>query len=158
MEDELWPPVNPTKATSRPMCFSVHGAYHAMVRRLQTAMRDIGVGPSDAFVLISLSHNPLSPPADLRLALGLHRSTLLSILDRLERRGMIVRSRSTFDGRRFELRLTNSGQRAADQASVVVDDLEEELRLFISPQQRGAAAEAFGSMVAVSRPDRPLDV
>lgn len=128
-----------------------------MMRRLQVVVRDVGLGPSEAFVLIQLARNPMSPPSELRRRLGLRRSTLSSILDRLERDGLISRERSTFDGRRFELSLTNAGVMASEQAEVLVADLEDELRSYISPAQRRSAAEAFAAMTAASRPDGLLD-
>ena len=43
-------------------------------------------------------------------ALGMDRATMMSIVDRLEERSLVVRKRSTTDRRRQELYLTPGGQ------------------------------------------------
>ena len=158
MEEEIWPRDREPAVRPPRLCFSIHGAYHAMMHRLHVVVREVSLGPSEAFVLMQLARNPMSPPSELRQRLGLRRSTLSSILDRLESAGLLTRERSTFDGRRFELQLTAAGQTAADHADELVGDLEDEVAMFISPTQRRAAAEAFLAMIAASRPDGILDV
>jgi DNA-binding MarR family transcriptional regulator len=81
---------------------------------------------------------------------------LSSLLDRLERDGLINRPPSSFNGQRFELELTNSGRVAADIADLVIAAVEEELATYTSLAERRAARAVFDACVAIDRPDRPI--
>lgn len=108
-EFDAWPPERPGRRSDPSICRSVHGAYHALERRLQIATSEHGLGTSEAMVLAYLLRQPGCAAAVVRHALGLHRSTLSSLLDRLERRGLVLRAHSSFDGRRHEIHLTPRG-------------------------------------------------
>lgn len=53
-------------------------------------------------------------------ALGIDRSTLVPILDRLQARGLLVRRRSPTDGRTHALMLTPSGNKALGRFTTLV--------------------------------------
>jgi DNA-binding MarR family transcriptional regulator len=94
----------------------------------------------------------------VRHALGLHRSTLSSLLDRLEGQGLIRRSHSAFDGRRLEIDLTPAGNIAAAIAEDVIRNVEEELSELTSVSERRSAQAVFAACVAITRPGGVLDV
>jgi DNA-binding MarR family transcriptional regulator len=154
---DWWPPERPGRKPDPSVCRSVHGAYHALARRLQWAMRDHGLGTSEAMVLAFLLSNNGCAAAVIRHGLGLHRSTLSSLLDRLEALGLIVRTRSAFDGRRLEVDLTSLGTIAAEIATAVIRDVEAELAEFTSPGQRRGADAVFAACLAITRSDGVMD-
>lgn len=158
--DELdaWPPERLGLRRDPSICRSVHGAYHALGQRLQIAMRDHGLGTSEAMVLAYLLSQQGCAAALVRHALGLHRSTLSSLLDRLEGQGLIRRSHSAFDGRRLEIDLTPAGRIAAAIAEDVIRNVEEELAEFTSASQRRGAEAVFAACVAINRPGGVLDL
>src|SRR3981081_260823 len=96
--------------------------------------------------------------AVVRHGLGLHRSTLSSLLDRLGTKGLIHRSASSFDGRRLEIDLTVAGQIAAAIAEAVIHDVEAELAEFTSVAQRRGAEAVFAASVAINRPGGVIDL
>jgi DNA-binding MarR family transcriptional regulator len=157
-EFDAWPPERPGRRTDPSICRSVHGAYHALSRRLQIATREHGLGTSEALVLAYLLREPGCAAAVVRHALGLHRSTLSSILDRLESKSLIRRSHSAFDGRRLEIDLTSAGQIAAAIAEQVIWDVEAELAEFTSAAQRRGAESVFAASIAINRPGGILDL
>jgi DNA-binding MarR family transcriptional regulator len=108
-------------------------------------------------VLAYLLRQPRCAAAVVRHALGLHRSTLSSLLDRLERKGLVRRPRSTFDGRRLEIDLTPAGNIAAAIAEAVIGDVEAELEEYASPTQRRGAEAVFAACIAINRPGDVLD-
>jgi DNA-binding MarR family transcriptional regulator len=109
-------------------------------------------------VLAYLLRQPGCAAALVRHALGLHRSTLSSVLDRLERKGLIRRAHSSFDGRRLEINLTPAGTIAAAIAEDVIRDVEAELAEFTSASQRRGAESVFAACVAIMRPGGVLDL
>jgi DNA-binding MarR family transcriptional regulator len=163
MEDDefpdIWPPERRRNPRTDPsVCPSVHGAYHAMTRRLNAMMRDHGLDASEALVLAHLRLNPGVAAAVIRHALGFHRSTLSSILERLEREGLITRPRSSWDGRRVEIDLTRAGTLQAEIVDVLIETVEEEIRIFTSKADRRGADSVYAAFVAISRPDGKLDL
>jgi DNA-binding MarR family transcriptional regulator len=154
-EDDDWPPLRSSPIDVR-VIGSVHGAYQAMKRRLEVATREHGLDACEALVLAAIWKEPGCAPLDVRRRLGFHRSTLSSLLDRLERDGLINRPTSGFNGQRFELELTNSGRIAADVADLVIAAVEEELATYTSLAERRAALAVFEACVAIDRPGRPI--
>jgi DNA-binding MarR family transcriptional regulator len=157
LDEELSP--GPIPALEVSIIRSIHGAYHALNQRLTSASRTEGLGAAEAIVLAELRRNPGCTSLEARRELGFHRSTFSSVLDRLERAGMIERARNGYDGRRYEIHLTTSGQVRADGAREALGQVEQELRGYTTwTDRRGARAvfEACGA-VAVGDPDDFFD-
>jgi len=107
-------------------------------------------------VLSAILRDPMCAPLSVRQRLGIHRSTLTSVLDRLERDGRILRPASDFNGQRFELILTPSGRIAAHLAEYSVRAVDEEIATYTSRRERKSALAVFQACAAVDRPDRPI--
>jgi DNA-binding MarR family transcriptional regulator len=112
---------------------------------------------SEAMVLAYLLRQPGCAAAVVRNDIGLHRSTLSSLLDRLEVKDLIRRPRSSFDGRRLEIDLTSAGRIAAAIADDVIRNIESELADFTSATQRRGAEAVFAACIAITRPGGVLD-
>jgi DNA-binding MarR family transcriptional regulator len=70
----------------------------------------------------------------LHRVFGLQRTTLTSMLDRLERRGLVRRELSTNDRRSFLVHLTPAGAALAAEVQKPVDELERLIGAEISPE------------------------
>jgi DNA-binding MarR family transcriptional regulator len=68
--------------------------------------------PGEFGLLVLVERNAGLSQMALARALGIDRSTLVPILDRLQARGLLVRHRSPSDGRTHALALTSTGERA----------------------------------------------
>jgi len=68
--------------------------------------------PGEFGLLVLVERNAGLSQMALARALGIDRSTLVPILDRLQARGLLVRRRSPTDGRTHALALTPAGERA----------------------------------------------
>src|SRR6185312_8926604 len=68
--------------------------------------------PGEFGLLVLVEHNAGLSQMALARALGIDRSTLVPILDRLQGRGLLVRHASPTDGRTHALGLTPDGTRA----------------------------------------------
>jgi DNA-binding MarR family transcriptional regulator len=91
---------------------SIQHTTHAIGRHLEAALAEVGVDQAEAHVLSALGAGP-RPIASLVEAVGVKRSTLTNILDRLEARGLVRRELNPADRRSFLVRPTPAGERAA---------------------------------------------
>ena len=149
-DDALWPPAR-DRSFVPPAWQSVHGAYHALRIRIQQALADLCLEASEAFVLVHVSSSPGCSPGEIRRALGFHRSTLSSLLGRLESEGLLRRAAPPFDGRRLMIDLTPKGQSMAAIVRSVLLDVEEELSGWTSPADRRGAEAVFAACQAIVR-------
>ncbi len=76
--------------------------------------------PGEFGLLVLVSRNAGLSQMALARALGIDRSTLVPILDRLQARGLLVRRRSPTDGRTHALELMPAGARELARFSGVV--------------------------------------
>jgi DNA-binding MarR family transcriptional regulator len=152
-DEDFWPPDRPLERNAR-VVPAVIGAAHRITRRIELTSREHGLDAAETLVLAALLHEPACPSWMLRRRLGLHRSTLSSIIDRLERDGRVFRSRNSVDGRRFEIDLTTTGRMAADIAAFILRDVEDEIAGYTSPSERHGAVAVFDASAAVAQRER----
>jgi DNA-binding MarR family transcriptional regulator len=102
-----------------------HLGYH--VRRAQLwifqdfigTLAAIDLRPAQYSVLAVIAANPRLSQSDVAEALGIERARLVRLLDRLEKRGLILRLVSPADRRSHELRLTREGQKTLRRAKAL---------------------------------------
>ncbi|OFZ72437.1 MAG: hypothetical protein A2W04_08325 [Betaproteobacteria bacterium RBG_16_64_9] len=85
-------------------------AHLAFFRDFEHTVGNLGVSPGRVGVLVLVNGNPGITQSRLAEAVGLDRSTLVPVLDDLERRGFVERRRGK-DRRTNGLSLTLSGKR-----------------------------------------------
>jgi len=106
------------------------------VRRYLAAHLDrLDITEIEAHLLARLSAKGPCSVADAQRALGLRPSTLTNALDRLERRGFLLRQPNPDDRRTFLLTLTAAGRRAARTVIAMVDALEAQIATRVTPAQ-----------------------
>ena len=106
---------------------AIHRATHAVALLLDQSA-DLGVTQAEAHVLSHLSDRGPSTIAEIHEAFGHKRSTLTSVLDRLEARQLITREVSAADRRSFVVALTRQGRTIAAKVSAHLERLEDYLR------------------------------
>lgn len=84
-------------------------------RHFEAALRERGLALGHAAVLSALDDFGSQSQQQLAAALDLDKSRLVTILDELGRHGMVARSPDPIDRRRNTVRLTEAGQKIADQ-------------------------------------------
>lgn len=123
---------------------SIERANQLVRRHLAERLDQLGITEIEAHLLARLgAKGPLSV-GDLHAAFGLRRSTLTNALDRLERRGLLLRAVDPDDRRTFRLMLTQAGRRASRRVVALVDDLEARVATRVSR----ADVEAFHAVIA----------
>lgn len=85
------------------------------------ASRAHGLTPQQAQLLGALTRGPTGM-TELSAALNLERSSLSGLVDRVERRGLVVRVRDDTDRRAYRAALTERGDRLAHSVRAAVVD------------------------------------
>jgi DNA-binding MarR family transcriptional regulator len=88
-------------------------ATHATLQAIADELSDASIGPAEANVLATLADGPPRTPSELAAEVGSRTTTMTSILDRLEGRGLIQRSPHPLDRRAIRIELTKTGRKAA---------------------------------------------
>lgn len=102
---------------------ALHRATHAVALLLDQSA-DLGVTQAEAHVLSHLGDGGPSTIAEIHQAFGHKRSTLTSVLDRLEARQLITREVNAEDRRSFVVALTRQGRSLAAKVSAHLEGLE----------------------------------
>lgn len=118
-------------------------------RYIQQRLGHLNVTDLEVHVLWHL-RNGGRTPAELLQAFGIQPSTLTGVLDRLETRGLIGRSRHPTDRRSYLLMLTPAGKRAALTVRQVLDGFEADVR------KRAGAAELTSFFAVVDAVDEVI--
>jgi DNA-binding MarR family transcriptional regulator len=101
----------------------VHRATHRIGIYLDD-LREPGLTQGEAHILGLLAQSGRANVAELHRGLAHKRSTLTSILDRLERRALITRAVGETDRRTFVVRLTAKGRKVAQRVQRHLSALE----------------------------------
>jgi DNA-binding MarR family transcriptional regulator len=105
--------------------------------------------PGQFGVLVVIDANPGLSQTRLGNALGIDRSTVVAVIDRLESRGLVVRQPAPNDRRSHALRLSESGMTTLRRLTERVRAHEREIARHLSPDERARLIELLGR---VARP------
>jgi MarR family transcriptional regulator, organic hydroperoxide resistance regulator len=110
-------------------------AQGAMHRDFMAAVAEFALTQKQAASLWLIQANPGVSQVDVAAALGMDRATMMSLIDRLEDRGFVIRKRSSTDRRRQELYLTPAGQSTLRKCKTRIAEHEEKFgTLFTSAE------------------------
>jgi DNA-binding MarR family transcriptional regulator len=115
-------------AGSPDLTWLLHRAAQHMRAGLDEAARAHGLsGARDWIVLSALAAGPRQTQLSLAHSLGLDKTTMTSLLDRMEARGLITRSTDRHDRRARIPELTDEGQRVQREVTSARDRVEADL-------------------------------
>lgn len=126
------------------LVFAIHRMTHEIAVALERA--NLGVNQPEAHILAHLAEGGSSTVADIHRTFGHKRSTLTSILDRLESRQLIERVINASDRRSFVVKLTNSGATVAGEVQMWLRALEADIATQLDHRQL-AAFDTFATAV-----------
>jgi DNA-binding MarR family transcriptional regulator len=104
---------------------SLERATHAVALLLDRALSDLRMSQAEAHVLAYLALAQHCSINDLHTSFGHKRSTLTSVLDRLEQRGWVRRAPHPTSRRLVMVHLTDDGRRAGERVSALLRELED---------------------------------
>lgn len=99
-------------------------ATHAVGLCMEEPLRELGITQAEAHILGALTQSGACSINDLHTSFGHKRSTLTSILDRLEGRALIERVSHPTSRRSVMIRLTPRGSDAARQVTDILEETE----------------------------------
>jgi len=106
-------------------------ARNVLVERTDRAVKPLGLTAQQIGVILMLSAHRASTPFELSRVMSYDSGSMTRLLDRLEKKGFIVRTRSDADRRMVKLELTPQGHEAARQLPALgAAVLNEQLRGF----------------------------
>lgn len=102
--------------------------------------------PGEFGLLVLVERNAGLSQMALARALGIDRSTLVPILNRLQGRGFLVRRRSPTDGRTHALGLTPAGEKALERFARLVRQHEKRIASRLSAAEIRTLIELLGKV------------
>ncbi len=104
--------------------YQVRRAQVAIFQHFADAFRDLDITPGQLGALVLIRDNPGLSQSTLGAALGVDRSTVVPLIDRLETRALVIRAPSPRDRRSHALQLSPAGSQLLVQAERRVRDHE----------------------------------
>ncbi|MBP2311559.1 MarR family winged helix-turn-helix transcriptional regulator [Azospirillum soli] len=95
--------------------YNLRKAQVAVFQSFQNAVAPHDITPGQFGVLIMIKENEGLSQSDLGSAVGIDRSTMVAVIDRLESRGLVIRAPSPNDRRSYALRLSPEGEKLLDE-------------------------------------------
>ena len=105
-------------------------------KRFAARVFELALSPADASVVRLVAYAPGLSQREVADRLGLQPSRLGSLVDALEVRALIKRTRSVSDRRLYELRLTPDGRALYARLAAVIDAHERDVASALSPYER----------------------
>jgi MarR family transcriptional regulator, organic hydroperoxide resistance regulator len=102
----------------------LHRATHHSLQALSAALGELELTGSEINVMANLADGRARSVRQLATETGTRATTLTGVLDRLERRGHLVRELDPADRRSFRITLTRSGRAVAGQVNDAVQEIE----------------------------------
>jgi DNA-binding MarR family transcriptional regulator len=134
----------------------IHRAYLQIAIYVEERCSDLDLNTSEGHTLSYLRSYSPAPVSELHRALGIKRSTLTSVLDRLESRGWLGRQPSRRDRRVILVGLTDAGRVEADRVQETVERLEADIGARLGPGDLEGFRTVISTIAAVTEKGRPL--
>lgn len=152
--DIAFPPACPpndytTHAVGADLTWLLHRAAQRMRTALDEVARAHGLTAArDWLVLSAIAAGPRQTQLSLAHGLGLDKTTLTSLLDRLERRGLVTRRPDSHDRRARIPEVTDAGRRVQQLVAEQRDRAEEMALCDLSPAEQRQLRELLTRLAA----------
>jgi len=95
--------------------FFLNRARNTLLVEIDAALKDLDITGQQMGILLSLTHGVATTPFELSKLLAIDTGLMTRMLDKLEAKGLLSRSRSLDDRRVVNLILTEKGQQVAER-------------------------------------------
>ncbi len=133
---------------------AIQRASHAIAAFVD-AETNLEISQAEAHILAHLAAQGSQSVGQIYTAFGHKRSTLTSILNRLEDRSLVTCTVNETDKRSFLIGLTPSGETLAHRIYQMLKDLEEEILGAFSPKDQKSALWLISAITTVTNERRP---
>jgi DNA-binding MarR family transcriptional regulator len=126
--------------------YQLRRAQVAVFQHFADAFRELDITPGQLGTLVLVHANPGLSQSALGAALGIDRSTVVPLIDRLEARELVVRARSPTDRRSHALRLGPAGEQLLAEAERRVRAHEDAIAHRLSEAERRTLIELLAKI------------
>ncbi|MBB2986899.1 MarR family winged helix-turn-helix transcriptional regulator [Terracoccus luteus] len=137
--------------------YALKEAASALRAAMEEALRPLGLGVTQYSCLEVLAHRPGSSSSDLARATFVTRQSMGSLLQSLERDGLVARATEPAGGRALPTRLTAAGRSALQDASAAVRAVEARMLGGLTVTQEREALQLLRGMVRALQDDAGAD-
>ncbi|MGO8961666.1 MAG: MarR family winged helix-turn-helix transcriptional regulator [Streptosporangiaceae bacterium] len=130
---------------------ALHQATHVTLQVLAAGLARLDLTGSEQNVLAVLADGRPRAVGELAAETGTRPTTLTSVLDRLERKGLIVRELNPADRRSFRIALTAAGRRTATTVQAAVRELEQTALASVSTRDLAGFREVTRALTEMHR-------
>jgi MarR family transcriptional regulator, organic hydroperoxide resistance regulator len=123
--------------------YRMRRAQGAMHRDYMATVSGLELTQKQTATLWLINANPGVSQVSIASALGMDRATMMSVTDRLEERGLLIRKRSEIDRRRQELYLTPAGQAMLRKVKTRISEHEGRFKALFKPAELAVLLEAL---------------
>jgi len=128
--------------------YLLHKAGLVLVEDVEKALGAVGMRIRYFFVLAALAGGPELSQQDLSRLLNLDPTTVVTVIDEMERNEHVERRRNPTDRRRYNLILTGTGREALATADRVATEVESAFFGALSEDERGVLRKMLGTLMA----------
>ena len=127
--------------------YALRRAQGAVLADFNGALAELGLRPGQIAVLTLIEHNPGTSQTSVSDALGVQKANFVATITDLEKRGYVVRRKSTSDGRSYALDLTARGRRVLERAAELQAAHETRVTARLGVRGREQLLELLGKLV-----------
>lgn len=142
------PPV-PARAHDQVLGYLLKHAYLELEEQTDAALEPLGTTARDLGALRVVAAAAGRSQQEVAAVLGVDRTSMVALLDRLERKAIIARRPSTQDRRRNVVELTPAGRELFEQAERICLQVEEEFTRSIGSRRAGELRRTLQSLLTV---------
>ena len=121
----------------------LHKAERQLKIHMEAKLKDVGVSASEGHLLSYVVRYGPCAIGELLRVLGIRRTTMTSMLDRLEHRGLLRRNLNSDDRRSFMVEVTTSGQEIVRRCEEIVEVFENQISKLLSREASDGLQEVF---------------
>ena len=110
--------------------------WRATHTRTAELLASVGLTPALFALLNVIGARAGAIQQELGSALGIDRSTMVSLIDQLESAGLATRRPSATDRRAREIAITTKGRRLLQRARALINQVEDEVLAGLTPEER----------------------
>lgn len=131
--------------------YNLRRAQVAVSQSFQNTIAPHDISPGQFGILVLISENPGLSQSELGNAMGIDRSTMVAVIDRLESRGFVVRTPSPYDRRSYALQLSPEGETLIKKIVPLVQQHEAAVTKDLSKSELNGLIESLGKIATSAR-------
>ncbi len=137
--------------------YALKEAASALRTAMEDALRPLGMTITHYSCLELLAQRPGMSNSELARGTFVTRQSMNTLLQQLERDGVVTRPSTPTSGKVLPTTLTEAGRRQCEAASAAVREVELRMTRDLDEEGRAAAFRLLRGMVAALRDERPSD-